>query len=1507
MKMSKTRLLAGLITLLVVLSLATYIVSALPETSAWDPSEAAKLAIESLNMSNVEKHVKALSSFGSRFTGYKGYKKAAEYIYRYLAEDLNLNTWVWTYEAVVPYDAGSTLTILSPVKKTFRVYALFPNLVQTCTGNYTGKLIYVGEGNVRDFEGKNVTGNIVLMKYNTKSNWMYALNLGAKAVVFIEPLYTVRGEGDYKVLEVPIKFPRVMLRYSDAKELIQLLKEAEAKRVDVVVRLEVKMYWKRMILKNIFALIPGKESLNETSNVVILATFFDAYGVVPGLTPAADEACSPAVLLEFARFLKKHRPSRNVIVAFFSGKAIGMAGARYFAEYLFFKHWDKPAIFNGSKGLVALTGDQVISVLVPDFSSDSPAIALVTQGTFYGGFDWTRVGNIYDIESYIKNKAGGVYEPATRKYAIAGRKYRVYFAIASFTREGLPSQVNHLGEVFNHVNIFALTFYTAHSARVLWETPCDTVDKVNFDNIKPQAEFFCGLVYVILSDPRESTSRMLRGTMHGHSRTAPLGFALLRGKVRYYNYSKAWYDYHWSKVLEKDEFIIVYVRMHRIRVFRHFFIVIANSTGDFEIPGVKPSGWALGAYEYQIWAFVINNKTGDINWAPDYGYYGRRLWPYGPLFTLRSGDEASGRVPVNVVLFRCGVIVLHDAIDPTTLTTPLVAKMEPLSFMIYDSRSGAELLEYGYVISTPPSPVLTAQLISLGIGDPAVGYDAIIYIPPNTPVDIVFKSVTEEAPLGILRGLKVSKGEYLDLSITALKYAEEMIKLAGEKLKVMRNEPTLIGSIGKAIEYYDEAVKAYNQAQELLKEGEFTEAYALIYRSWYLARKAYIIARDVYVNIVYTNVMLILLLIPTALVIERLVFEKYGLHRIICIVGILAVLIALSYVLHPGLRIAWNSVMASLSIFSFILTLPVLGFIITGVISLVKEIRRRLIGAHFIDVSRLSIMSAALSIGVGNLKKRPLRTLLTLTSVVCLILSLVLFTSWTFGDFYKTQVMPSQPTYQGIVVKATEEMSISPSLLEYIMGYFGEKAEICPRVWLRMPTPEIYVMNEKGELGYAKAIIGVCADEPLLKEVLKDVEWRGLLFSAIVTSDLAEELDLKPGSALYVAGIKLTVIKVIDVREAIIYLKDIDGDYITPRDPEAPPGAPIKAKERIIIIPYGLAIRIGGYIASVAVTSPDLNVIKKGAKDISEHLSYLAIYYSDGKHTYLSRWIRGYELKGLSQISIPLLVVMLSLLNVMIAAVYERLREIRIYSVLGLSPMHVATMIFSEGFVYAVLGAAVGYLVALILGYIVSLIYPGMYPVDFSSPYPALSILFSMIAVVIAGIYPAVKASGYVTPSLERKWKIPTKPLGDRWYVPLPMSVSDIKSAKGLLAYIAEYLTSVAMEEKFRVEEEPKPIVSTVAGRKAIGFSMKVRLPPYDAALVEDVKIVAVERPDGRVSLGIDAKLVSGKLYLWAPSHRNFVDEVRKQLLTWKGLEPKVVRKYIKLGEKMFEGVESSD
>ncbi|RLE80526.1 MAG: hypothetical protein DRJ51_05665 [Thermoprotei archaeon] len=1512
-----------LIILITCLTLSALNASASPSIvgEEWDPRVYARTVQETINMDNVWKHIVALSSGGSRFPGYEGYEKAVEYIYNYLANELGLNAFTLSYKALIPYDYNSTLTVLLPgFEKKIRVYALLPNLVQTCQtppGGIEGKLVYVGKGEVKDFRGKDINGSIVLIHYNTKSNWMYAMNLGAKAVIFIEPRYTVRGEGDYKVLQVPIKFPRVMISRKDADFLLSLLE----KKGEVRVRLEVNMFWKEVELKNVFAIIPGRAGFEKLEDIIIIATYFDAYGVVPAKTPACDEASSAAALLEFARILKKKPPYRHVLLAFFSGQPLGMAGARYFAEELFFRHWSKPLIVNGSKGMISLTGDQVKTVFVLDLSSDSPALALVTHGTFYGGFDWTRAGNVQDMESYIKYKIGGEYKVIEKKhvvegrkltfyeriYAIGGKEYKLYFALSGLDREGLPSQVNHIGEIFNHVNIFAVTFFTAHAARIYWETPSQTLEVVNIEHLRPQIELASSIMFVTLNDPRESTTEMLRTIMHGHSRTAPLGFAFLRGKVRYYNFSKAWYDTKWSKVLDEDDFIIVYVRMRMARMgYRHYFIVKADMNGSFEIPGLKPSGWALGAFEYEVAAFVINNRTGNIKWAPDYGFYGIKLWPYGPAFTLRSGGEASGEIPVNVILFKCGTIVLHDAIDPTTLTTPLVAKLSPLTFKLYDSLSNSELVQYGYYISVPPSPVLTSQLIALGIGDPAVGYDAIIFIPPDIPVDIVFRSIEEDIPLGIIRGLKVHEGEYVDISITALRYAEEMIKLAGERLSALRKEPALSGSIGIAVQYFEEALRSYNEGLKLLKEGEYTRAYTLMYRSWYLSRKAYSITREVYTNIVYTNVLLMVMLIPCAIIMERLLFERRGLSRIIYTIVVLLVLIVISYVLHPGLRITWNTLMASLSIVSVILTLPPLGFIITGVITVAKELRKKMIGLHFIDVSRFSITSAALSIGVGNLKKRPIRTTLTLISVLCMVISLVLFTSWVFGDYFVSTAMPVKPTYKGILVKVgQEEWSISPSLLEYLKGYFEDKAIICPRVWLRTPVRGggVYFMTEAGELGYAKAVIGVTADEPLLRAFISKEAWRGLTFVAVISSDLAELMKLDIGDKIYVAGTRLTIVGIIPIERLSDYLMEIDGDLITPRDPFAPPGSPEKTRDSIIIIPYGLAIRIGGTISSLAILIEDDALLWKAAKDISEHLTYLAIYASDGKTSVLAKWVRGYQLMGLNQLVVPLSIMILILLNVMIASIYERIREIKIYSVLGLSPMHVSFMIFAEGFVYAILGATIGYMISLGIGYTTYLFTPEAYPVDFSSPYPAIAILISTLSIILAGIYPSIKASTFVTPSLERKWAIPTKPMGNEWYVPLPITITNEKIAYGMLSYVAEYIKGVALEERFRLDQPPRPIKGMRVGKEAFGIKLRVRLPPYDAVIVEDVEILAlVDKKARKINFGVHTKLLSGKRYIWISSHRKFIDDIRKQMLLWKSIRDVDRKKYIETGMEMFGG-----
>ena len=1506
-------LLIILITPIVISS--TSLTNAKPSSSPIDKARLAEKILNMISMNNIMEHVRELSTHGSRFTGYEGYEWNVKYVYKYLSKELGLNTWIWSYKALVPYDINSTLTITYPERRTFRVYALLPNLIQTCRtpGGIEGKLVYVGKGEVKDFRGIDVRNNIVLMDYNSKSNWMYAMNLGAKAVVFIEPDLTLRGEGDYKSLEVPIKFPRVYIKKEDAKYLLSLLAKGEVRA-----RLNVNMYWREVEVKNVFAFIPG--SVGAKSNyTILLAAHLDAYGIVPALTRGVDESCSPAALLEIARILKELKPYWHVLIGFFSGQPLGMAGVRYFANEIFFEHWNQPKYANGSRGPIGIMGDQIRLVLSLDFSSDSPAIALVTTGTFLGGIDWTAgraPGRIEPFEKYIKHRIGG--EERHRRvrlgqreyweyiYTIAGREYKVYFELETFERHGLPSQVNHISEIFINTGISAVTFFTAHSARVFWETPIQKLDMVNPEMLRPQVELASMIIGILSKD--EEAEDMLGDIMHDHRRTAPLGLALLRGKVRYYNYSKQWYDNRWDLVLDRGDFIIAYLRLSTTRFgYRHHFVVKANSTGDFIIPGLKPSGWGIGEHPYRILAFVINNETGNIKWAPDYGTYGTRLWPYGPVFSLSSDSECSGKKPVNIVLFKCGTIVLHDMIDPTTLTTPLVEALEPYAMKLYDSRSYAELIKYGYFISTPPSPLLVEQIISLGIGDPAVGYDALIFVPPNTPVDIVLISIREATPLAIVRGVSVDVGEYLDISMTALRYAEEMLKLAGERLESLRKEPALSGSIGIAVRYYEEAKRLYEQCLEMMDKGMHTEAYTLIYRSWYLARKAYLIAKEVYSNIVYTNVLIMVLLIPTALIIERLILEKRGLKRIISIISILAVLILITYILHPGLRVAWYSTMASLSIVSFILSLPALGFIIVGVFTVAKEIRKKVIGMHFIDVSRLSILSAALSVGIGNLKKRKLRTILTLISIVCMVVSLVLFTAWTFGDYMIMVPKPIKPPYKGMLVK-TEVGELSPSLLEYLKGYFVDKGTLAPRAWVRSPIPGggMYAMSEKGMLSFAKAVIGVSNKEPLLSEYLKEETtqrlWRGMSLCAMITDDLANELGVEIGDIIYVAGIRLTVVEIIPHEYIPKLLMDIDGDLITPPDPFAPPGSPEKTKDRVIILPYELAIRIGGITTSVAVEIADTKVLDQASRDISEHLVYLSTYASDGSKTLFLRWLRGYELKGLHQLIVPLSLMVLILINVMVASIYERNREINIYSSLGLSPMHVASMILTEGIVYAVLGATLGYLVSMAIGYFISLTSPMGYPIDFSSPYPAISLLICMLAVTIAGLYPAVKASTYVTPSLERKWRITTKPRGNEWYIPLPVTTSSLTYAKGLLSYIMEYFEGIALEEKFRPEAPPKPFTGIREGRKVYGIILRTRLPPYDAAIVEDVEILALpDEVTKRVNFGMYSKLLSGKRYLWISSHKKFVDEVRKQMLLWKSLRSIDKKKHLERGEKIFK------
>jgi ABC-type antimicrobial peptide transport system permease subunit len=148
-------------------------------------------------------------------------------------------------------------------------------------------------------------------------------------------------------------------------------------------------------------------------------------------------------------------------------------------------------------------------------------------------------------------------------------------------------------------------------------------------------------------------------------------------------------------------------------------------------------------------------------------------------------------------------------------------------------------------------------------------------------------------------------------------------------------------------------------------------------------------------------------------------------------------------------------------------------------------------------------------------------------------------------------------------------------------------------------------------------------------------------------------------------------------------------------------------------------------------------------------------------------------ISGLNLFIVPLIMMMLAVFNTLLTNIYERTREVKILSAVGVSPSSVTFMFIAEAMTFAFVSSFTGYIIGIGLIKLFSSI-PGFLQAGFTPNYSAgivvVAIALLMMATLIASVYPALKAGTLVTPSLERKWKIPTKPLGGTWEIPLPLA-----------------------------------------------------------------------------------------------------------------------------------------
>jgi hypothetical protein len=379
--------------------------------------------------------------------------------------------------------------------------------------------------------------------------------------------------------------------------------------------------------------------------------------------------------------------------------------------------------------------------------------------------------------------------------------------------------------------------------------------------------------------------------------------------------------------------------------------------------------------------------------------------------------------------------------------------------------------------------------------------------------------------------------------------------------------------------------------------------------------------------------------------------------------------------------------------------------------------------------------------------------------------------------------------------------------------------------------------------------------------------------------------------------------------DAVETLVDLDQESLMPLHPSQPGTENVHTDpEQVVIIPNTLATKLGAQIRSVALLLNDPDTIYDTATQIASILTEVNVYAGVNGNIYFYVKGIGYAFHGWNLILVPLFIAAFIILNSMLSSVHERVKEIAIYSSVGLSPMHIAGLFVAESVVYAVLGAVFGYTLG-IVGYpllIATGILPEDIPLNYSSSWVMITLSVCMLVTLLSTVYPMYKASRLVTPSIERTWKISTKPKGDEWTIPLPFIASTEEEALGILTFVKEYFEAHATERADTIFATRE--ISYQTKEKCKSLIMKVRLAPFEMGVVQEARLNAkLSTKEQRHNFELYLHRLGGYLRIWETTNRKFADEVRKQMLIWRGLKHEEKDEYIKRASELKEIKEKAE
>jgi len=912
-----------------------------------------------------------------------------------------------------------------------------------------------------------------------------------------------------------------------------------------------------------------------------------------------------------------------------------------------------------------------------------------------------------------------------------------------------------------------------------------------------------------------------------------------------------------------------------------------------------------------IEGYLLDPSDGRVIMAPDMGVNGEAKYP------VRLAMDQDIK-PVTVVMFRCEPMAIFDLVDQR-----FFALLREIN--VYDAGTDAAPYEFGYLLPIPPQQfVSTYEPVALIYGSPGTN----IKITMGASV-LGLRMVLVNSVRGNAAGTGYLIEDHPTMAATPYRVALDMYKLDDSRIRLLDKHGVKNDRINAA---HQQAGKWLAEADIKLRERNYDEFVVAARKAWSLESRAYPDTRQTADDVVKGVLFYLFLLMPFAYFAERLFIAAADIRW--QITGTFAIFLGIFLVLalvHPAFAITFTPVVILLAFIILALSVIVVAIIVRKFEEQMKEVKYEQTGIHTADVGRLSASTAAFNLGISNMRRRKTRTVLTSLTLIFLTFTVLSCTSVVQGMRSNQIKLPKRAPYNGIMIRDKTWTPLGEPTTRVLQAEFGASFPVAARAWHfpAMVGQQSFLNVRRGDDVYAAtAMVGLTPEEAQisdLKPYIKDGRWLqpGDDYVCLVPQGMADKLHIESGDVgnvfVNVFGKQLRVIGIIQSSKFKRH-QDLDGEPLTPVDyllmqeqqAQQQAGGQRSedelreyihlAPDAVLFLTYDFVMEQGGNLRSVAIGMRDL-----GRDQIQAHLSSLMerielnIYAGMDGATFLCSSVSSTSFEGAGRVAVPILIAAMIVLNTMLGSVYERTKEIGIYSSLGLAPVHIAALFIAEACVYAILGAIAGYLFGQAMAKVLMTYHllAGL-NLNYSSLSAVTTTLIIMATVLASVIYPAKRASEIAVPGIERRWRLPD-PEDDQLLMTLPFTVTG-DQALGVNVFLREYLEAHADYSlgHFSTGDIRMRTVDTPRGQ-AYELDLMVWLAPYDLGVSERLLLRTVPSEDEEEVFDIRCAIAreSGDESSWIRVTRNFVNMLRKQYLLWRTFPAGLKAEYSRRGREL--------